>query len=71
MKLANKHNILFFYQNKFNDGKIWEWNITKMVEKNLMPEPQMKEMNRHTFVTNPEKVPKKVYMLTLDMGYQI
>jgi len=42
-----------------------------MVEKNLMPEPQMKEMNRHTFVNNPEKVPKKVYMLTLDMGYQI
>tara|TARA_R100000231_G_scaffold5766_1_gene8801 strand:- start:201 stop:638 length:438 start_codon:yes stop_codon:yes gene_type:complete len=71
MEIANKHNILFFYQNKFNDGKIWEWNITKMVEKNLMPEPQMKEMNRHTFVTNPEKVPKKVYMLTLDMGYQI
>ena len=36
-----------------------------------MPEPQIKEMNRHTFVNNPTKVHKKVYLLTLDMGYEI
>jgi len=71
MDIAQKHNILFFYQNKFDDGKIWEWNITQMVKENLMPEPQIKEMNRHTFVNNPTKVPKKVYLLTLDMGYKI
>jgi hypothetical protein len=71
MDIAQKHNILFFYQNKFDDGKIWEWNITQMVKENLMPEPQIKEMNRHTFVNNTTKVPKKVYLLTLDMGYKI
>ena len=42
-----------------------------MVKENKLPEPIVKEMNRYTFVENQEKVPKKVYMLTLDMGYEI
>ena len=71
MDIAKKHDILFLYQNKFANSKIWEWDITKMVKENLMPEPQIKEMNRYTYVTDPEKVPKKVYMLTLDTGYEI
>ena len=62
---------LEYYQNKFDNGKIWEWNITQMVKEKIMPEPEIKKMNRHTFVNDPEKVPKKVYMLTLDMGYEI
>jgi hypothetical protein len=71
MEIANKHDILFLYQNKFYNDKIWEWDITKMVKENQLPEPIVKEMNRYTFVENQEKVPKKVYMLTLDMGYEI
>ena len=69
--LAKKHNIIFLYQNKFSDGKIWEWNISKMVQENKMPKPIVKEMNHYTYVNEQHKVPKKVYMLTLDMGYQI
>ena len=37
MNIVKKHDILFFYQNKFDNGKIWEWNITQMVKENLMP----------------------------------
>ena len=69
--LAKKHNIIFLYQNKFSDGKIWEWNISKMVQENKMPKPIVKEMNHYTYVNEQHKVPKKVYMLTLDMGYEI
>ena len=29
------------------------------------------EMNHYTYVDNQKKVPKSVYMLTLDMGYEI
>ena len=32
MEIANKHDILFLYQNKFYNDKIWEWDITKMVK---------------------------------------
>jgi hypothetical protein len=32
MEIAKKHNIKFYYQNRFSDGKVWEWDITKMVE---------------------------------------
>ena len=42
-----------------------------MVKDNKLPEPIVKNMNKYTFVDNPEKVPKKVYMLTLAMGYEI
>ena len=71
MEIANKHNITFLYQNKFSNGKVWEWNINKMVEENTLPEPIVKEMNHYTYVNDQKKVPKKVYMLTLDMGYEI
>ncbi len=71
MDTAKKHNITFLYQNKFSNNKIWEWNINKMVEQNIMPEPIVKEMNHYTYVNDQKKVPKKVYMLTLDMGYEI
>jgi hypothetical protein len=56
---------------KKNIDKIWEWNISEMVKDNKLPEPIVKNMNKYTFVDNPEKVPKKVYMLTLAMGYEI
>ena len=71
MEIAKKHNIKFYYQNRFSDGKVWEWDITKMVEENKLPEPIVKEMNHYTYVNDQQKVPKKVYMLTLAMGYEI
>ena len=30
-----------------------------------------KEMNRYTYVPNPEKISKRVYMLKLNEGYEI
>ena len=42
-----------------------------MVQENKMPKPIVKEMNHYTYVNEQHKVPKKVYMLTLDMGYEI
>ena len=71
MEIAKKHNIKFYYQNRFSDNKVWEWDITKMVENNLLPEPIVKKMNDYTYVNDQQKVPKKVYMLTLAMGYEI
>ena len=71
MEIAKKHNIKFYYQNRFSDNKVWEWDITKMVENNLLPEPIVKKMNDYTYVNNQQKVPKKAYMLTLAMGYEI
>ena len=71
IEIAQKHNIIFLYQNKFYNDKIWECNISEMVKDNKLPEPIVKNMNKYTFVDNPEKVPKKVYMLTLAMGYEI
>ena len=71
MEIAKKNNLTFLYQNKFSNGKVWEWNINKMVEENTLPEPIVKEMNHYTYVNDQKKVPKKVYMLTLDMGYEI
>ena len=71
MEIAKKHNIKFYYQNRFSDGKVWEWDITKMVEENKLPEPIVKKMNDYTYVNDQQKVPKKVYMLTLAMGYEI
>jgi hypothetical protein len=70
-EIANKHNITFLYQNKFSNGKVWEWNISKMTKENTLPKPIVKEMNHYTYVDNQQKVPKKVYMLTLAMGYEI
>ena len=70
-EIAKKHNITFLYQNKFSNGKVWQWDISKMVKENTLPEPIVKEMNHYTYVDNQQKVPKKVYMLTLDMGYEI
>ncbi len=71
MRQRKKHNITFLYQNKFSNGKIWEWNISKMEKENALPEPEVREMNHYTYVDNQKKVPKSVYMLTLDMGYEI
>ena len=71
IETAKKHNITFLYQNKFSNGKIWEWNISKMEKENSLPEPIVKEMNHYTYVNDQKKVPKSVYMLTLDMGYEI
>ena len=71
IEIAKKHNITFLYQNKFYNDKIWEWNITKMAQENKLPTPIIKKMNDYTYVADPEKVPKKVYMLTLDTGYEI
>ena len=71
MEIAKKHNIKFYYQNRFSDNKVWEWDITKMVEENKLPEPIVKKMNDYTYVNDQQKVPKKVYMLTLAMGYEI
>jgi len=71
MEIAKKNNLTFLYQNKFSNGKVWEWNINKMVEENTLPEPLVKEMNHYTYVNDQKKVPKKVYMLTLDMGREI
>ena len=70
-EIANKHNITFLYQNKFSNGKVWEWNISKMTKENTLPKPIVKETNHYTYVDNQQKVPKKVYMLTLAMGYEI
>ena len=42
-----------------------------MVEENKLPEPIVKKMNDYTYVNDQQKVPKKVYMLTLAMGYEI
>ena len=44
---------------------------SRATEKNLMPEPIEKEMNRYTYVADPTKTTKKVYMLKLDQGYEI
>ena len=63
--------IKFYYQNRFNDGKVWEWDITDMVKNNTMPEIIEEEMNQYTYVDNPQKIIKKIYMLKLDMGYEI
>ena len=71
MEIAKKHNIKFYYQNRFSDNKVWEWDITKMVEENKLPEPIVKKMNDYTYVNDQQKVSKKVYMLTLAMGYEI
>ena len=35
MEIANKHDILFLYQNKFYNDKIWEWDTTKMVKESV------------------------------------
>jgi len=59
------------YQNKFSDGKVWEWDMSKMEKENTLTEPEVREMNHYTYVNNQKKVPKSVYMLTLDMGYEI
>ena len=64
IETAKKHNITFLYQNKFSNGKIWEWNISKMEKENALPEPEVREMNHYTYVDNQKKVPKSVYMLT-------
>ena len=45
--------------------------MSKMEKENTLPEPIVKEMNHYTYVDNQQKVPKKVYMLTLAMGYEI
>ena len=71
MEIANNKNIKFYYQNRFNDGKGWEWDITDMVKNNTMPEIIEEEMNQYTYVDNPQKIIKKIYMLKLDMGYEI
>jgi hypothetical protein len=71
MEIANNKNIKFYYQNRFNDGKVWEWDITDMVKNNTMPEIIEEEMNQYTYVDNPQKIIKKIYMLKLDMGYEI
>ena len=71
MEIANSKNIKFYYQNRFNDGKVWEWDITDMVKNNTMPEIIEEEMNQYTYVDNPQKIIKKIYMLKLDMGYEI
>jgi len=71
MDIALRNKLSFYYQNRFNDGKVWEWDLTAMTEKNLMPEPIEKEMNRYTYVADPTKTTKKVYMLKLDQGYEI
>ena len=71
MEIAKKHNIKFYYQNRFSDGKVWEWDITKMVEENKLPEPSVKKMNDYTYVNDRQKVHKNIYMLTLAMGYEI
>lgn len=42
-----------------------------MEKENSLPEPIVKEMNHYTYVNDQKKVPKSVYMLTLDMGYEI
>ena len=42
-----------------------------MEKENTLPEPEVREMNHYTYVDNQKKVPKSVYMLTLDMGYEI
>jgi len=71
IETAKKNNITFLYQNKFSDGKVWEWDMSKMEKENTLPEPEVREMNHYTYVNNQKKVPKSVYMLTLDMGYEI
>ena len=71
MELARKHKISFYYQNKFANDKIWEWDITDMVERNDLPKLINKEMNHYTYVNNPNKITKQVYMLRLDQGYEI
>ena len=55
MELAKKHKISFYYQNKFANDKIWEWDITDMVERNDLPKLINKEMNHYTYVNNPNK----------------
>ena len=42
-----------------------------MVKNNTMPEIIEEEMNQYTYVDNPQKIIKKIYMLKLDMGYEI
>ena len=71
MDIANEKKIKFFYQNRFNNGKVWEWDITDMVNNNAMPKIIEEEMNQYTYVDNPQKIIKKIYMLTLNMGYEI
>tara|TARA_Y100000741_G_C18032138_1_gene468769 strand:- start:163 stop:600 length:438 start_codon:yes stop_codon:yes gene_type:complete len=71
LDIATRNNISFYYQNKFNNGKIWEWDMTDMAAKNCLPKLIEKEMNRYTYVPNPEKISKRVYMLKLSEGYEI
>ena len=42
-----------------------------MVSNNAMPKIIEEEMNQYTYVDNPQKIIKKIYMLTLNMGYEI
>ena len=42
-----------------------------MVERNDLPKLINKEMNHYTYVNNPNKITKQVYMLRLDQGYEI
>ena len=41
-----RHNISFYYQNKFNNGKIWEWDMTDMAARNCLPKLIEKEMKQ-------------------------
>ena len=54
LDIATRNNISFYYQNKFNNGKIQEWDMTDMAARNCLPKLIEKEMNRYTYVPNPE-----------------
>ena len=45
--------------------------MSDMVERNDLPRLINKEMNRYTYVDNPNKIVKQVYMLRLNQGYEI
>ena len=68
MDIAKKHDILFLYQNKFANGKIWEWDITKMVIKIWFEESKEKVF---IVIFTSLKVLIKVYMLSLDTCYEM
>ena len=69
MEIAKKHNIKFYYQNKFNDNKVWEWDITKMVEENncnLIDIREKGELDKMGRVENSNHIPRGMLEFWLD-----